>query len=252
MTIPLGMHYDTLVDKPCIVEDEQGVPVVGYFDLEGDAGKLLAAVQALQYGYADRSSGMMSQSKVLGYQPRIGMRRDYCHTAVMSRENPAEHDLLLEWAARVTKVYAATCPERFQKQMAQLDKVRPEWRIPNSAFTSGIVNKDNNLLYHYDAGNFSDVWSCMIVLQRDMHGGHLVVPRYGMAFAFPRPALIMFDGMRLLHGVFPMVAKSKLSYRYSIVYYALRQMCNCLSPQKEIERIRVLKTERELKRSKKE
>lgn len=251
-TLPDEKHFDTLISEPCLIVDEAGVPLIAYQHIDDTIAidQLVSDVRSIKYTYADRSSGMMSQSRVFGFQPRIAMRRDYCNAASMTREHPQQHATLLWWASYVSGCYAVTNQDRYAKQMAQLEKVRPEWRLPNSAFTSGIVNKDNNLLYHHDAGNFPGVWSCMIVLQQDMRGGHLVVPRYGLAFSFPRASLFMFDGQSLLHGVLPMQKRSSLGYRYSIVYYALKQMCNCLSPQEEIERIRVLKTTRELKRAK--
>jgi hypothetical protein len=90
----------------------------------------------------------------------------------------------------------------------------------------------------------------MVASQRGMKGGHLVVPKYGIAFGFSKPALIMFDGQSLLHGVLPMEKQTKNAYRYSVVYYALQQMCHCLSPAEELARIRTIKTDREQRRGK--
>jgi hypothetical protein len=250
LTVPTSSQFDTLISEPHTIIDDAGTPVVAYQHIEESTEDLLTACKNIKYQYADRSSGMMSQSRVLGFQPRIGFRRDFCSRSSMARDYPASHDIFLQWAAKASRLYKSVNPINYQQQASQLEAVRSEWRITDSVFTSGIVNKDNNLRYHYDAGNFQGVWSCMLVLQRDMQDGYLVVPKYGIAFTFSQPSIFMFDGQSLLHGVLPMRRKSSLGYRYSIVYYALKQMCKCLSPQEEIERIRVIKTQREVKRAK--
>ena len=51
-----------------------------------------------------------------------------------------------------------------------LAAVRPEWRIPGTIFTSGIINKNNPLRYHRDAGNFPRLWSCMYAIAADCGG----------------------------------------------------------------------------------
>jgi hypothetical protein len=250
LTVPVLNHFDTLISEPCIITNDVGVPIIVYQHIEESTEDLLSACKNIKYQYADRSSGMMSQSRVLGFQPRIGFRRDFCSRSSMARDYPAYHEIFLRWAAKASSLYKGANPANYDKQNSQLEAVRPEWRIPDSVFTSGIVNKDNNLRYHNDTGNFQGVWSCMLVLQRDMQDGYLVVPKYGIAFTFSQPSIFMFDGQSLLHGVLPMRRKSNLGYRYSVVYYALKQMCKCLSPQEEIDRIRTLKTEREIKRAK--
>lgn len=58
----------------------------------------------------------------------------------------------------------------------------------------------------------------------------------------------MFDGQGLLHGVTPIFKKTARAVRYSIVYYSMRQMWNCLPITDELIRIRKKKAERETKR----
>ena len=59
----------------------------------------------------------------------------------------------------------------------------------------------------------------------------------------------MFDGQGLVHGVTPVEAGEDAVYRYSVVYYSLRMMWQCLTTWEEVERARVLKTKREQKRA---
>lgn len=90
----------------------------------------------------------------------------------------------------------------------------------------------------------------MLVFKRDIVGGHLSCPEYGLGFKLKNNSLLMFDGQSILHGVTPIQKKSASAYRYSIVYYSLQQMWKCMSVDEELARIRNKKTEREIKRAK--
>jgi hypothetical protein len=78
----------------------------------------------------------------------------------------------------------------------------------------------------------------MIVFKGGIQGGHLSVPEYGLRFKLPNNSLFMFDGQGLLHGVTPIKMESPASYRYSIVYYTLKRMWQCLEVNEELIRIR--------------
>jgi hypothetical protein len=123
-----------------------------------------------------------------------------------------------------------------------------DWTIGGSPFTSGIVNKNNQLKYHFDAGNFKGVLSNMVVFKKDVDGGHLVIPELDIALEVADNTLTIFNGQEILHGVSTIEYKNEQAYRYSIVYYSLEQMWKCEPLGDEIKRIRKIKTEREKKR----
>jgi 2-oxoglutarate-Fe(II)-dependent dioxygenase family protein len=212
---------------------------------------LLGALQRITYGKSYRTEGLLTQSRVLGNQPRVTLRRDFCTAAGLANDNPVEHETLLDWGQRADKVYRQVNPELYAKHLEHVAKVKPSWMLRDTVFTSGIANKDNALFYHLDSGNFKNVWSAMYALSLDCSGGNLSVPELGIGFSFERPALIMFDGQGLIHGVTPLEKKSKAAYRYSVVYYALQQMTKCGTLDEELTRIRKVKTQRELKRGRK-
>lgn len=211
---------------------------------------LLEACQAIAYQETARTDGLVTQSRTLGSLPRVTLRRDFCTKASMATQHPAEHAVFCRAAAAAAKVYRDANPASFERQEQEVARVLSEWRLPGApAFTSGIVNKNNSLRYHCDSGNFKGLWSAMYAFSFDTTGGELVVPELGLAFSFARPALILFDGAANIHGVTPIVRKSSMSYRYSIVFYAMKQLCNCLPAAGELQRIRQVKTRREIDRA---
>jgi hypothetical protein len=69
-----------------------------------------------------------------------------------------------------------------------------------------------------------------------MAGGNLHLPEYDLLLGVPNNSLILFDGQGTWHGVTPMVAEKKDAYRFTIVYYAKRKVCDCVAADLELQR----------------
>lgn len=241
--------YSTLIDEPRLIFDGDDL-VMAYMQIDENPSRIKRALQSIRYEKGTRSSGMVSHSRIFGYSPRITVRNDFCTATSLSREQPQEHQVIIDYAARVAKQYREINPAIYASHdEATASNVEADYHIKSSPFTSGIINKNNPLNYHFDTGNFRDVWSCMLVFKHHVGGGYLSVPEYDMAFALRDNSLFMFDGQNILHGVTPIRKKREDAFRYSIVYYSLRQMWNCLPVDDEIIRIRNKRVEREEKRA---
>lgn len=238
--------YSRLIEEPCIIT-ENGVVKVIYDHFEGNTADIVKALRKIKYATGRRSRGLLSTSRVFGYTPRNEMRQDYCSATSLAREAPKEHALVCDLALRLEEHYKRYNPEGWEKHKALTDeKVKDDWRMGGkSIFTSGIINKNNPLKYHNDSGNFNDVYSLMIVFKGGVEGGYLSLPEYDIAFKLPNNSLFMFDGQGLLHGVTPIKYTSDQAYRFSIVYYTLKRMWQCLEPSAELARIQERKTTRE-------
>lgn len=240
--------FQSLVTDPVDVY-AKGQLLIAYRPLEKFPRDLVQAARGVRYSSSYRTDGMITTSDVIGFLPRITLRRDYYTACTMSTKQPAVHSVFLKWAMNAANAYREINPKRYARAEMLLSEVREEWRIPGTVFTSGIINKDNPLRYHHDAGNFKEVWSCMYAVASDCRGGHLAIPETGLGFSFESPALIMFDGQSLIHGVTPLEKRSKNAYRYSVVYYGLQQMRHCLPIDEELYRIRMVRVNREVRRA---
>lgn len=246
--------YASLIDENVVIT-EKGEPKIIYMDLhdyefEYSPDEIVAGLNTLKFsntGY--RTSGVKGQRQIFGFMPRRALRRDACSVAAMAEKNPHVHQMLTKFGTFVSLRYLALNPEIAAiHQQTTLEKIKPEWRM-NEIFSSGIVNKDNVIPYHLDAGNIKNVWSVMVVFKKDVTGGYLSVPEYNVGFALRDYTLFMFDGQSLVHGVTPIMKMSRQAYRYSVVYYTLQNLWNCLPITEELERIQAKRTERERKRA---
>lgn len=240
--------FEELVGRSAIIIDQESERVcMIYLELEEPCDELVEGLQQIEYRQQERSSGMKTTSRIFGYRPRITYRDDFCTDASLARENARVHSLVTSYAKKVATYYQQYNPELYEKHHQLVEKVLPEWKL-ESVFTSGIINKNNPLAYHFDAGNFKGVWSNMLAFRKDVVGGYLSVPEYNLGFAIKHNSLLMFDGQHILHGVTPLTKLSPDAFRFTIVYYSLQSMWQCLPPKEEISRIRKLRTEREERR----
>lgn len=239
-------QYDTVIRRPAHIYAD-GKLVMALLPVEEDVDyiELVESLHRINYITDYRTDGLKSTSRIFGYQHRIPLRRDFCSTCSMAREHTYEHDLVAQYGVRAAERFAEVRPDLYAAQKDLLaEEVLPLWRMPGDIFTSGIINKNAALRHHRDAGNFQHCWSCMYVFSRDMRGGMLVVPRYRIALEFCGADLVMFDGAALMHGVTKIKRMNRQSYRYSVVFYALKGMAKCGTREQELARVRRLKTER--------
>lgn len=226
-----------------------GEPALLYMKLKEDTSGLRWAVKNQKYQFHRRSNGLKQESNLFGYTPRITFRQDYCTITAMAEKYPKQHSVISSFINNIHKYYEEYFPEAYKRHKELVEeKVLTEWKMGETPFTSGIVNKNNPLKYHLDSGNFKGVLSNMIVLKKGVKGGHLVVPELNMAFEVADNSLMIFNGQNLIHGVSPIEYEDSNSYRYSVVYYSLESMWRCEPLGEELKRIQKKKTEREQKR----
>jgi hypothetical protein len=255
----LKSRFATESDASILIKDntllvEDGVPILLYKKIDWcDTDELRKCCMGVKYTTDTRlpkknMPGITTRSAIFGYRPRIPLRQDFCSATSMANVNPTEHKIITNFASKLTDVYREYFPETFAVHEQKALDVKDEWRIPNSVFTSGIINKNNPLQYHHDSGNFKGVLSNMIAFKNGVAGGRLVLPEYDMKLEIADNTITIFDGQSIVHGVTPIKKYTEDAYRYTIVYYSLEQMWKCETIKDEVLRIRKVKRERELKR----
>ena len=235
------------IKEPCILV-ENGQLIAIYTYLEKDTTELLRSVMNIEYVTGKRARGLLSTSRIFGTRPRLTSHHDYCSNTSLQYDFPSQNDVICSFGKDMEAIYKEHSPERYAKHVEEVKDVLPEWKIADTVFTSGIVNKNNQLKYYFDTGNFNNVFSAMIVLKAGVRGGNLCLPEYEIDFELGNNAVLLFDGQNILHGVTPIFRDYPTAYRYSLVYYSLKQVRKCLPFQEEIQRIRDTKMQREITR----
>lgn len=230
-------HADPDVTEAGLYVDEDlGELVAAYFPLDPDLVEpLRAAVRRIEYSQTVRqSTGSRNDSRTFGMAPRkIYQRRESCRPAALAKDQPDEHATLVSLADDLAAMLATFAPEIYAADVEEAEQIDQSWRISDRAlWTSGVVNRTSTLPYHRDGFNF-DMWSAMPVVRRGIRGGHLRLPGYGRTVECRDGWVLFFNGYRVMHGVTPIRSVMADSYRYSVVYYALRGMKDCFEHARE-------------------
>jgi hypothetical protein len=205
----------------------------------------------VKYTESIRTSGLKTTSRIFGYNPRNAIRKDFCSATSLATENPEMHARLIKGGALAAKYYALTNKELYEEHLKTTkEKIVSDYRFADVPFTSGIINDNNPLCYHFDSGNFKNVWSAMIVLKHNIGGGYLSMPEYDINCEVSDRSIFYFDGQNILHGVTPISKLAPDSRRFSIVYYSLKSMWNCQPLREEVARARMRREEVEMRRFK--
>lgn len=229
-----------------------GVPVCVYIEkVPAETRELFDCLTRIKYDTTTRTSGLVTSSKIFGYAPRNAIRNLPCRATGLASTQPRENEILKRFAAIAADLYCKTNKDLAEKHFKMTrEKVLKNYQMDGSMFTSGIVNHNNPLKYHFDSGNYVGVWSAMFAFKRDVEGGYLSFPEFDIALKTSSCSLSMFDGQSILHGVTPIRKMKPNAVRYTIVYYSLKNMWSCETPQGEIERMRNKRLEIELSRKK--
>lgn len=236
------------VVAPAVVVDVAGEPLLLAARLDDDALRRFRQ-GALDYPMRStaRAVGIRNRSRVFGFGARaVVMKRNGCHLCAGALDAPAAHERLVSAAESLRDIFRKILPEEAARDENRTRlAVLPEWRIGDTQWTSGVLNRTSPLPYHYDRNNLEPVWSAMIVARRGVRGGYLHVPELGLVVECRDGDVVFFPGWKYVHGVTPLRRTARDGYRLTAVYYAVAGMAECLPPEEEMARARADRTRRE-------
>lgn len=187
--------------------------------------------------------GFRSTTAAVGFKASLEMMRRYGCRPCGGYDHPA-HATLIDTADLLAEVCAEANPAQAAIDSTLVHSaIRQEW-IAGGWWTSGVLNDTAPLPYHRDANNLEPVWSAMVIVRRGTRGGHLHLPEYDVTLQCRDGDVVWFPGWDLAHGVTP-IDRPPGSYRYSLVFYAVQRMTQCLEPAEELARGRSQRTEAE-------
>lgn len=244
-----------IIDFDCLIYID-GIPKIAYLTIPNELTKYVRqSCLNVKLNHVERlSSGLITKGKnrVFGYRPARQMSQfaSTCSTTGMAKDFPLEHSALCSFSKVAKEYYEKIFTTQYNNNLNVVkQKILKEWTLEDTVFTSGIINKDSVLQYHFDIGHVSKALSVMLTLKKDLIGGHLAIPEINTLLKLSDNTLLIFDGQELLHGVTPILKKSQKGYRFTIVYYSLIQMWKCLTIDEEVIKARKKRFDKEHKRA---
>lgn len=234
-------------EGPLLMTDAaDGHPVMLYLPVE-NVTPLRQTVLHMTMGTTLRAgAGLRNKSRTFGMAPRKPVLwREGCAPTSLARDDPQAMAVLAQYAGQMRDTLNRHLPDQVAQGKRAVADVLPEWRLAEDAlWTSGVINDTSTLPYHRDRFNF-DAWSAMPVVRRGTRGGYLHVPEYDLVVPCRDGWALFWSGFQLVHGVTPIRKVEPDGYRFSVVYYALRGMKDCLTAALETKYANARRTERE-------
>lgn len=227
--------FQSLIRESTIIKINGKIEIVYINDVEEDLNHIFDAIKKIKYNKSTRTNGLISTSRIFGYAPKNVTRNQPCRITTLANEFPKQHFIVEKAGEIAKKYYELYNPEKaLEHQKLTEEKILDQYRIGSTMYTSGIINENNPLKYHFDAGNFTGTWSAMFAFRKNTEGGYLSLPELNVGIEIKNNSLLLFDGQSLLHGVTPIKKLSNDAKRYTIVFYSLKQMWNCKPINEEI------------------
>lgn len=231
-TVVDSVRPKIVVDSDAAVLDAQGNLLALYLENQFTQKNVIDEILSLPYQHSDRLSGIGSDSLIFGFAPRDYIKKHPCRATPFNRKHQKEYFYLHKLGKKAETILKEHFPDALEKHISNSSPVLSSWKIPETSFSSGIINKSNQLIYHTDNGNMSGCLSAMYTFRRDCDEGFLYLPEYEMLIKNRHGSLLWFDGANILHGVTPFKKKSAKSFRCTIVFYVLDKMQKCCCDQK--------------------
>ena len=231
-----------IVDGPARLVDPHGATVALTIPYPGDTSTLRRAILDYPMTTTARTGGIRNASRVFGYVSRNPIfKRHACASCSGATEAPEAHAAICAAADLLWTTLADLLPEDAQRTQ-NVVSVLPDWRLGETPWSSGVVNRTPPLPYHRDNNNYPRAFGAMVVFRRHARGGLLHLPEWGVSLACRDATVAYFAGHGLVHGVSPIRLVRNDGYRFSAVYYPVRNMGRCLEPSEELRHAAVART----------
>jgi len=164
-------------------------------------------------------------SGVAGWYDRYP-RIPYGRATSYTEKNPEKFSLAYPFLQKLSKAFSTILPRRWAFQKSCIERIDPEFHVPDTVFTTITVNKTFRTAAHRDAGDLHQGFSNLSVLTngKKYSGGMLVLPEFRVAVNVRPGDLLLINNHGGIHGNTPIVLEEDGAERYSVVCYFREKM----------------------------
>jgi hypothetical protein len=178
------------------------------------------------------------QSTVMGFMDRAG-RNPHCRLTAFTRDHFPLYEAARPFVEEVSRLFQQYAPTRWQAQHEFIARVSPEFRIPDTVFTTVTVNRNERTATHMDANDYRGGFGVMAVLEDARYvGGELIFPKYRTGVDMRMGGLCLAD-VHQWHGNAPLIGIGRRFVRLALIFYAREHMHACGSVEEERHRAAV-------------
>lgn len=205
---------------------DTGEFILHYIPKWADSKSLGPFLNEVKYPHSDRLSGLQTNSQIFGFSPRDALKILPCRGCKFGREYPKHNLVLNKLGQMISTLIKEKHEQVYREQCEALCAIHPNWIIPETVFNSGIINSNNQLMYHTDNQNIAGTISAMLTFKNKCSGGWLHLPEYEALLRNMDGSLLLFRGQKASHGVTPFTV-GEGGYRFTVVWYTQQGLKHC-------------------------
>ena len=157
------------------------------------------------------------------YLDEADKRNLACRETNWTLEHPEVFAGAYPYIREIATLFQSCLPEECARQMSEVQKVSAAFKISNTPFTTLTCNKNLRTALHTDQGDLRNGMGVMATLGR-FRGGHLVFPKFGLAFDY-EPGDLLFGDVHEAHGNLAFGGE-----RLCTILYCRERMHECAAP----------------------
>jgi len=174
---------------------------------------------------------------LIGYMDRTVMM-PYCRKTAYTKNEFEKFEKAIPFIKEVDDKYKHLIPEKWEIQNQYVKATDKNYVIEGTTFTTVTINKDFQTAVHKDAGDLKQGFGNLSCYKtKGCKGGYFVLPQWKIAFDLDNCDLLLVD-VHQWHGNTPLIKENEDDERISFVMYYREKTIKCLSPSKELERVK--------------
>lgn len=198
-----------------------------------------------QYTGSARTEGLSVPSALVGAVDPSGVYK-YCRLTVWTGENLPQWQRLQPFLQEIARHLKRYVPDRFERQLEEARKAKPEWVVPGTPFSTVTVNNTYPTGVHTDKGDLEEGFSTIACIRRGEYaGGTLCFPEFRVGVNMQDGDLLLMDAHEW-HGNTAIVCacgekRSRCcekcgAERISTVAYFRTKVAECGTVEQELQR----------------
>ena len=150
-------------------------------EISTDKDELIAFYIKKQNGVSKMKVNNQVASNPIGYyEESKNFAKLPCRLTHFTRTNYKKYNEGLPFIQKIDSMFKKLIPESYEKQLLRANE-KPHLKIPETAFSTITINRNFRTALHKDAGDFSEGFGNLTVIERgSYHGGYTVFPQFGV------------------------------------------------------------------------
>lgn len=208
-----------------------------------DTSKIITSNRGSAAGQQSRinknkyEQGIPVHSAIVGYINSTNHKKP-CRLTEYTKNNIEKFENAYDFINAVNQLFKMNVPDKYQSQYNK--SIETDFHIKDTAFSTITVNYNFRTALHKDSGDYQNGFGNIVVINKNILGGHLLLPQYKLAIQIDNGDYCTFNVHEwhcnsLIH--YNSELSKNDSYRMSFIFYLRDKLEKCKQINNNLEKI---------------